>query len=366
MTESETDRQKEIEALLVERRKFEAWLAQLDAKRDTAAAHVFERVHADYTKRLDAVRSRLQDEAGTLRSMVSDLEARLSKEQDRVTKKTDERAEAELRAMVGEFGEKEWNTTRSKLDSSIADLRAKFDATERELAELKELLSSVTGAQAPARASVMIAAAETVAEALHEFATPSAESVEKGETHSGAEVPAAASEAAMGDQAPEPAGAVSVDEAQEPEAAPVAEEPRAPTPFDELAFLRSVAGTPSRPSGNTAIAKGPAAEPPKSSRAAKSASPAPAPAPSPVPEPAAVAAPEPEQQAADEAEPAAAAADDAPAPARASGKGDEAPLGGPTPRTSQAIRSLKCQECGTLNFPTEWYCERCGGELAAF
>jgi len=37
-----------------------------------------------------------------------------------------------------------------------------------------------------------------------------------------------------------------------------------------------------------------------------------------------------------------------------------------TPRTSEAVKSLKCQECGTLNFPTEWYCERCGGELAAF
>ena len=41
-------------------------------------------------------------------------------------------------------------------------------------------------------------------------------------------------------------------------------------------------------------------------------------------------------------------------------------FGSPTPRTSEAVRSLKCQECGTLNYPTEWYCERCGGELAAF
>jgi uncharacterized OB-fold protein len=30
------------------------------------------------------------------------------------------------------------------------------------------------------------------------------------------------------------------------------------------------------------------------------------------------------------------------------------------------VKSLKCGECGTLNYPTEWYCERCGGELAAF
>jgi hypothetical protein len=27
-------------------------------------------------------------------------------------------------------------------------------------------------------------------------------------------------------------------------------------------------------------------------------------------------------------------------------------------------KTLKCSECGTLNRPTEWYCERCGAELA--
>lgn len=36
---------------------------------------------------------------------------------------------------------------------------------------------------------------------------------------------------------------------------------------------------------------------------------------------------------------------------------------------SEAVRpdsakTLKCPECGTANYPTEWYCERCGGELA--
>jgi len=33
--------------------------------------------------------------------------------------------------------------------------------------------------------------------------------------------------------------------------------------------------------------------------------------------------------------------------------------------TDQA-KTLRCTECGTMNFPTEWYCERCGGELATF
>ena len=32
---------------------------------------------------------------------------------------------------------------------------------------------------------------------------------------------------------------------------------------------------------------------------------------------------------------------------------------------TEQIKPLKCQECGTMNYPTEWYCERCGGELAA-
>jgi hypothetical protein len=31
----------------------------------------------------------------------------------------------------------------------------------------------------------------------------------------------------------------------------------------------------------------------------------------------------------------------------------------------EAVKVLKCQECGTMNLPTEWYCEQCGAELAA-
>jgi hypothetical protein len=38
----------------------------------------------------------------------------------------------------------------------------------------------------------------------------------------------------------------------------------------------------------------------------------------------------------------------------------------PEERHSQPMaKTLKCAECGSLNRPTEWYCERCGAELAA-
>jgi hypothetical protein len=35
------------------------------------------------------------------------------------------------------------------------------------------------------------------------------------------------------------------------------------------------------------------------------------------------------------------------------------------PGAASNAKTLKCGECGTLNRPTEWYCERCGAELAA-
>ncbi len=36
------------------------------------------------------------------------------------------------------------------------------------------------------------------------------------------------------------------------------------------------------------------------------------------------------------------------------------PAGSPV----DAAKTLRCAECGTMNYATEWYCERCGGELA--
>jgi hypothetical protein len=37
----------------------------------------------------------------------------------------------------------------------------------------------------------------------------------------------------------------------------------------------------------------------------------------------------------------------------------------PSGETSGA-KTLKCSDCGSWNLPTDWYCERCGAELAAF
>jgi hypothetical protein len=29
------------------------------------------------------------------------------------------------------------------------------------------------------------------------------------------------------------------------------------------------------------------------------------------------------------------------------------------------LKTLKCRECGSMNDPSEWYCERCGAELSS-
>jgi len=42
-----------------------------------------------------------------------------------------------------------------------------------------------------------------------------------------------------------------------------------------------------------------------------------------------------------------------------------APAAPPVNDDPEPVRTLKCRECGTMNLPTEWYCESCGAELAA-
>jgi hypothetical protein len=54
----------------------------------------------------------------------------------------------------------------------------------------------------------------------------------------------------------------------------------------------------------------------------------------------------------------------APAPREPAAPSAAAASGGGSKPASGVAKTLKCGECGTLNRPTEWYCERCGAELA--
>lgn len=343
-----------IESLLAERRRYEGWMATLDTRRETTPAHVYERVRTDYEARLKDVLERLGGRSGDLRQMVETLAGRVSSLETDESTRRDALAEAELRALVGEFEAEEWDRLKSERDAEIQRLVSERGELNGELTRVQELLSQ--------------------ANAEPRFATPAP----------GVVIPQAAAPAAA--PAPEPAPQPVAAAAPPPTdaAAPMDSAPSAPVPssvppipttapsgFDELAFLQSLGDT--RGPGLGEPAGGPPAAMPGAPMGAR---------------PSAPVADAAQQLAADLASrtpfgtPVEQAAQRTTSPAMrqmANPIAEQRPAApAPEPRRSsdgvpsflrdvpsEQVKTLKCQECGTMNYPTEWYCERCGGELAA-
>lgn len=338
----------ELPALLTERRKYEKWLAALDARRDTTPGHVFERVKADYTGRLERVdeelavhRQAVQEERSSLHSRRSLLEA---EEQLR----RDERAELELRQHVGELEGGEAATAFQAVDEALKQLVDEKGGLSSRIAELDAMLelkpfSTPVGGvplESPPLGIPNIPAsapAPAAAPAPPRAAAPASPPPPGPSRPVAAHAPAAA---------PHPPAMAAKTERAEPiipsaEPAPAS---RAPAErFDELAFVSGVLG-------------------------ADGAPPATAPAPAPI---------RPMRDV---------GSANAPMRGRASQESlvesvridptrVERPLAANVPsntpivlRTSgqtEQSKTLKCSECGAFNYPTEWYCERCGAELAA-
>lgn len=385
MTDARPRQIQDIEALLAERRKYEQWLAQLESRKETTPSHVYVKVHRDYTARLTAAQEKLSSESGGVNALATELESALAQQERQIAERADERAEAELRASVGEFAGKEWDKLRGKLDSAIADLSGEREALQRELDTLRALLvEAEPSSPAAAKGADVddIAFLRSVLGRATPYSTTPPPTIVEPATG-----PRASTRVnAPAEKRPSVQAAPPVAEAKTaPGAAPVAAPARASTQAAAAA-----AAAPSAAPAAAHAAPAPAPVPPRPS----AAPPAPARA-----EAVAPPAPEPSREATAprEAPPRASstttarptggativpslqsAQDLIAAPDAAEGSSgpratdDERParpsatFGRLTPRTTEAIKSLKCQECGTLNFPTEWYCERCGGELAAF
>jgi len=322
-----------VSTLLEERQRYEAWLSQLESRRSSTPPHVYARVHADYDKRLAEVMERLGSRTGELHEMSRELRARIDRVQEEENRRRDERAEAELRATVGEFTPDQWNEFRERTDNEIVRLGTEAAALRDELARLDGLLRT---AATPHRSSENAAVPE----------------MPGGATSASS----AASSGASSASAP-------------PASAGASPEPRPGSrAFDELAFLQSVVDPKEASRRSAALAAGdPAA-------AARAASPAPVDVRPPTP--AAPAAAQPSS-----------GSDGAAARATEPGRRMPTPTEAPPPAAppmepainvqrdsvpsflkdvpNEQVKTLRCQECGTMNYPTEWYCERCGGELAA-
>jgi hypothetical protein len=278
---SQTDKRVEaVAALIADRRKYESWLAALEAKRAETPDHVFFRVRSDYERRLSEVLERLRSQATALTERADSLTTRLTALVDQERASRDKRAEAELRAGVGEISKGAWDALLKETADTAARIAAERAAIQSELAEIRDLLSGGKGSggsrPAPRPASTS----------------------------------GASSRVSGGSQSP----------MDPPELPP-----------DELAFLHSLI-TPEVP-GKATPGVGPPSSLPRTGVVVK------------------------------ESEPLL-------DPTR-SGR-DTPPLSMNVPDSQDVVirpddkdaKTLRCTECGALNIPTEWYCERCGSELA--
>jgi len=339
-----------VRALMDERRRFERWLETLETRREATPQRVYERVRGDYETRLDAVIAELRGHTAMLRTTLADLNERAQALRAEEETRREERAEGELRAAVGEYSSEHWATLAAAADADIERLCNDRGALTADLARVQEMLAHTeaprtppagqqvvaAAAAAPVAAEVAPVAAEPVhAEPAIEHAAPNDESSLRalyGEETDAAMQPI---DSLQFDAEPEPepepepvvesvAPLAPVAATPAPVAPPAPERrsPAAGTPavdllggamaFDELAFLKSVVGP--RSGGSPAAD----ASAPRSG-------------------------------------PAAAVQD------RVGARRE----GSSTPGYAEAAKTLRCGECGTMNAPTEWYCERCGGELAA-
>jgi hypothetical protein len=380
-----------VESLMAERRKYEQWLAALEARRSTTPERVFTRVHTDYHDRLDAVIEQLKEHTEGLRAELASLTLRLTALEEEQQQRQDERAEAELRAHVGELSREAWEKMARDADESIGALGSRHDELESERGKTRDLLAEAER-PSPARGAAAIASAAAPAQAEPKppaapapAAPPQAQAPAASAPAAPVAAPAAAQPAprvAPPPRAAEPVAAaghvpppapVTAEHVQPP--APLAAEPRAadaaaaeradadvtPRPtqradashlsgekkgtFDELAFLSSVVNTPPGP-----MEPAPTERPDERARRDSFA-----------------------QRAPDEGivnlsnDPAASLNN---AAARAASSPLAMNVSGNIPivlkdKSSEAAKSLKCGECGAMNYPTEWYCERCGAELAS-
>ena len=320
-----------LNALMEERARYEQWLSQLEVRKGTTPTHVFDRVRKDYDARLNKVLDTLAGRATELQATASTLAEKVAALYENETTLRDERAEAELRAMVGEFSLDHAREVMQRCDEAIATLGAERATVGAELGRVQEILSVAVRPTTPPVGETPIVPIEALAPPIPAPA-PAAERV------------------------PTPPRQVT------PRPSPA--KPAPASAFDELAFLQSVVDKPVQPSMPV---DGPraAAEPRPEIR-----SPSPAPARPAIVEPIDV-------------EPAIVSAapsrrNAAPTPVLTSApliekEGQDANSAltpGSIPAflkdvPTEQIKTLKCQECGTMNYPTEWYCERCGGELAA-
>ena len=279
-----------------------------------APSHVAQRVRSDYAARLREVTQELSEHEDGVRQALEEGLARQEGLTRQHTERTDELSEARLRRQVGEYSEDQYEEISARCKLALSELSKEMTAVGREIDRYEDILTlikDVTERRVPPPAPAV-----PPPEPVAAFPEPAPEPV-----------PAAPP------RRPSDSGRMRISQPQ--------------INVDELEFLRSLTGV-----------GGAAAKPATGGESAAAEPPAPPLAPAPPPP----APPPPEA----EAPPPAAAVEvrkggrDAPGEQK-EGRPSEGGRDG-----SGGTKMLVCTECGTKNLPSEWYCEKCGAELAPY
>src|ERR1700694_5384115 len=143
-----------LNGLLKERQRYEEWLAALEDKRANTPDSVYQRVQGDYQTRLREVSSKLAERAGELRENIDALTVKLEEITRQETQQREARQEAELRAAVGEYTDKQWKEIGGAWDKELARLVKEKVALDAQLNELSRIFAlSVKERQAEAIAA---------------------------------------------------------------------------------------------------------------------------------------------------------------------------------------------------------------------
>jgi hypothetical protein len=293
----------EVESLLASRQRIAEWLKKLEEAGSRTPPSVRERVRADYQGRLTQVVDQLRSHSDVISNALAGLRAQAEEFEELRSEEQETLAEAELRHAVGEYGEGEWKRVESDAASKLGGLDEELARLASEINRLGDVLALISPRAAPATH-------EPVGERSLELLRD--------------ETPRAPAHSAP----PAPAPAQPVEAPEAPRF--VARGGRGPG--RESGPARTIHFPPQRespPARETPAAREPAPSALDELTFLKSMTLDPRPS-----------------------SPTAAA----PAPAVVEGK---------TERSQAVPKTLKCGECGALNRPTEWYCERCGAELAA-